>query len=175
MTVTCGHCGALHWAAEAAGGTKRNPVFELCCKKGDIQLDLLPAPPDLIRRLFEGETPREKAFRRHLRQYNAALTFVSIKYTPDTRLARNTGPDCFQIHGELYHLQGPLDVTEHETPQYAQLFFYDPDFAVEARANRNTDLDPTLLRQLTDMLHEVNPYIPLYQTAKERLAALRPS
>ena len=82
------------------------------------------------------------------------------------------GVNYFQIHGELYHLQGPLDTAAGQAPRYAQLYFYDPAYATDARLRANTELDGAVLRGLLDMLHDVrNPYIRLYLTARERLQA----
>ena len=77
------------------------------------------------------------------------------------------GPACFQIHGELYHHQGPLEVHDSRTPQYVQLFFYDPAYVIDVHSTHNSQLDWRILAELTEMLHEVNPFIPLYQTTNE--------
>ena len=71
-----------------------------------------------------------------------------------------------------YHLQGPLEAPANVAPRYAQLYFYDPSYATDTRLQANTQLDATVLRRLTDMLFDVqNPFITLYQTARERLQA----
>ena len=75
---------------------------------------------------------------------------------------------CFQIHGELYHLQGPLDPVD-DSPRFAQLFFYDPDETTAIRIRQHTELDPDIVRRLTEMLHNMNPFIRLYKTASEAL------
>ena len=110
-----------------------------------------------------------RQFRQLLRQYNAALSLTSLNCNVTDRGVR-AGVNCFQIHGELYHLQGPLDPPAGEAPRYAQLYFYDPAYATEARLRANTQLDGALLQGLLDMLREVsNPFIRLYLTARERL------
>jgi hypothetical protein len=44
------------------------------------------------------------------------------------------GLHAFQIHDELYHLQGPLLPTDDDSsPSYAQLYIYDPLYAAERR------------------------------------------
>ena len=84
----------------------------------------------------------------------------------------SSGISCFQIHGELYHLQGPLDAADNQAPRYAQLYFYDPAYATDTRLRTNSQLDRSLLRDLLDMLDQApNPYIRLYLTARERLQA----
>ena len=113
-----------------------------------------------------------KTFREHICQYNAALTFTSANYNIDTHISNQNGITCFQIHSELYHLQGLLTAERTQQPQYAQLFFYDAKQASEIRMQQNPQLDQQILEKLTDMLHTVNPFITLYCTAKERLQSI---
>lgn len=63
------------------------------------------------------------------------------------------------------HFQGPLLNVDGEQPLFAQLWFYDPEFATELRCQRDTSLQPHILGQLTEMLMDVNPWIALYKTA----------
>ena len=171
MDILCGFCGAAHWLAERIlSSSKTQPIFESCCKKGDVCLPQLQCCPEPLQSLLSGNTTGAKLFRSKIREYNAALSFTSIKYTKDQRTATwGSGVQCFQIHGELYHLQGPLQPAADHHPQFAQLFLYDPAFAANSRSIQHPVLDSNLLQQLTDMLHECNPYIEIYRTAKERL------
>lgn len=84
-------------------------------------------------------------------QYNSALAFTSPKYIPNLRLPVG-GIQNFQIHGELYHMQGHVnaELYDNDSPHYARLYLYDPIFAIKQRINRNPKLNPTLLRQLTE-------------------------
>ena len=101
--------------------------------------------------------------------------WLAIGDTRDQRTANwGNGVQCFQIHGELYHLQGPLEPAEDQHPQFAQLFLFDLAFAADSRSIQHPKLDPVILQQLTDMLHQCNPYIKIYQTAKERLEDISP-
>ena len=157
MTDHCRHCGAWHWETEAVqSDRRRDRVYESCCKRGDVVLPPFRPPPDFLRQLLIGENSRGRAFRKNLRKYNSALTFTSINYKPDRRLSRNRrSPICFQIHGELYHLQGPLDPVD-DSPCFAQLFFYDLAEATAIRTRQHAELDPDIVRRLTDMLHDLN-------------------
>lgn len=58
------------------------------------------------------------------------------------------------------------------TPHYAQLYLYDPTFAVEQRISRNPQLNPDLLHQLTEVLHGYNPFINIYKTAPEKIQSV---
>ena len=151
--------------------TGTNQLFELCCKKGDAILDQLRTPPAFLQALFKGVDPRARSFRQNIRAYNSALAFTSVSYTKDTRTDLSRGLHCFQIHGDLFHYQGPLEHGSQETPTFAQLFFYDPDFATGIRLQYRPQLDRTILRGLHDMLTDHNPFIRIYKTARERLAA----
>ena len=162
MNIAYNHCKARHWIDERVASSRPDePKFEACCKQGDVVLPLFNPPPDLLRRLLQDNTPAARRFRQQLRQYNAALSFTSMNCTTTDRGVSN-GVNCFQIHGELYHLQGPLDAAAGQAPRYAQLYFYDPAYATEARQRANTQLDGSILRDLLDMLDVHNPYIRLY-------------
>ncbi|RPA88705.1 hypothetical protein L873DRAFT_1725030, partial [Choiromyces venosus 120613-1] len=130
MNVQCPGCKAFHWIDERSHpSTTAIPKFESCCKKGDVILESLPDPPDILKRLLSTEDADSKHFRKHIWEYNPALSFTSLKYSPDQRPAQlGSGIQCFQIHGELYHMQGPLNPLPDHQPRFAQLFLYDPQF-----------------------------------------------
>lgn len=69
----------------------------------------------------------------------------------------------------IYYKHGSLIPLSDEPAQYAQLFIYDPAYATNLRHRRSPDLDLEVLGTLTEMLHRINPYIPLYKTAREIL------
>ena len=167
MNHACEFCGALHFIEEQ---TKADKLFEKCCKRGDAVLENIRTPPAEIQALLEGDDPRARSFRQNIRAYNGALAFTSVSYTKDTRLDLSSGLHCFQIHGELFHYQGPLVAGSQEVPSFAQLFFYDPDYATNVRATRYPQLDRTILAELAQVLTDCNPFIHIYQTARERLA-----
>jgi hypothetical protein len=167
MSDRCDYCEAYHWRVEMSDG-----AYELCCKKGDVELPFLQPPPAFLRELYKGRGPMATSFRQNIRAYNAAMTFTSVSFTADTRLDDSRGIKCFSIQGELYHYQGPIDDPgSTEVPAFAQLFFIDPDYAATVRGNRFTGLDPFILRGLHTTLMDCNPYISVYRTARERLQA----
>ena len=174
---TCEDCAAFHWLDERANRSKTRPLFEKCCKRGAVNLATFCQPPSVIRRLLRGQHPQSAHFRSNIRQYNAALAFTSANYNLVSRGAAGPGYQVFQIMGELYHLQGPLDAHEIRNAAYAQLYFYDPNIALERRLDRaeNRSLDRGLLGELMIMLEEEcrNPWLQMYCTAHERLAAAR--
>jgi hypothetical protein len=136
-----------------------------------VALDQLRVPPPFLRALLKGDDPRARSFRQNIRAYNSALAFTSVSYTKDTRTDLSRGLHCFQIHGELFHYQGPLEPGPQQAPAFAQLFFYDPDYATDFRLQHRPSLDRTILRGLHEMLTDHNPFIRIYKTARERLAS----
>ena len=171
MTQECRWCKALYYVSESSHGT-----FNKCCTSGSIVLEAMPVPYPLLQTLLTENNAEARHFRKEIRSYNNALTFTSCRYTPDTQITHQGGVQPFQIHGELFHLQGPLDVETGQLPNYAQLYFYDPAFTNTTRISRATVLRESLLERLTNMLHEChNPFIQYYKTAKECLDSYRQS
>lgn len=106
--------------------------------------------------------------------HTLALAFTSLKYQPDE--CTRGGIQCFQIHGALYHRTGPLEHDANIRPQFAQIFLYDPEDAIEQQLRTRPGghvllqvIDPRLFKELLDMLHECNPFIAIYHTIYERL------
>ncbi|ELR09216.1 hypothetical protein GMDG_03790 [Pseudogymnoascus destructans 20631-21] len=110
---------------------------------GDVDLPPLRRPPVYLRKLFTDQNPLGRAFRKEIREYNNTLAFTS----------------------------GPLQPTTQETPAFAQLFFYDPSYATEARRLQHPQLDGIILMQLLQLLTDHNPFIAIYKTAQEQLTA----
>lgn len=171
MVFECEYCQALHWLEEAPRGkARRNQEFSLCCVSGDGVLDALKSPPPYLRMLFTDNNPAARSFRQHIRKYNMALAFTSVSYNKDIRFSDRGGIQVFRIQGELFHYQGPLIPGSQDTPCFAQLFFYDPEYATDIRMQRYTDLDRGILSRITQELLDCNPFISIYKTARERLA-----
>ena len=121
--------------------------------------------------MVTANTEEAKRFRKKIREYNSALSFTSLKYSPDNRSALlGAGVNCFQIHGELYHLQGPLEPEAGQVARFSQLFLYDPEYAAKVRHDSHPELENNILERLTVMMHEINPFVSIYKMARERLA-----
>jgi hypothetical protein len=164
LTGYCIACGALHFG-------HINDRFEACYKKGNMALPLIRKPLLYLSYLFTGNDPLCRAFRTNIRAYNCTFAFTSISYKKDTRIDFSCRIQYFQIYGELFHFQGPLQPVLYTEPSFVQLFFYDLLFATNIRATNFPCLDRTVLLQLTDMLTDCNPFITVYKTACKRLAS----
>ncbi|ORE11871.1 hypothetical protein BCV72DRAFT_318045 [Rhizopus microsporus var. microsporus] len=175
MDKECSHCHALHWTDERQEtSSMRNPSWESCCKQRSVQLQLLSDPPEYLKDLLE-----HRHFKDNFRQYNAAFAFTSLGcdiVSPEDR-ANNTsnnnnnrgGLNAFQIHGALCHRQGPLTPVEGSEPSYTQLYIFDPCYAAERRQARSSNLDPEIVRELSVMLAQCNPFARIYRHAHEIL------
>lgn len=71
---------------------------------------------------------------------------MSLKYTPDLRLLAG-GIQNFQIYRELYYMQRHINAELHDnnSPHYAQLYLYNPTFALEQCITRNSQPNSDLL------------------------------
>ena len=172
MDLACRACQALHWQAEklcsyhASAGT-----FEASCKHGDAMVERMRALPEPLNTLITGQDSQSRVFRQELRYWNFLFAFTSIRYNADDRTGViGKGFQLFQIHGAVYHHQGPLVPPGGQDALYSQIYLYDPAQAAQARSARAPELDMALIVSLTEMLQNVSPFIQLYLTAKERFA-----
>ena len=169
MNIQCSSCNALHWHSECMQRI-RLPTFEDCCKKGKVILPRLEPLPPVLDRLFTQTSSEASAFRTNIRQYNSAIAFTSCMYQKDVRLGSAVqGVQTFQIHGELFHLQGPLTPLAESQPLFAQVYFYDPRAIAANLSRQRPQINEELLTAILQELHTVNPYIRVYKTARERL------
>ena len=115
-------------------------------------------------------------FKDNPRQYNAAFAFISLGcdiVSAEDRANNNnnrSGLSAFQIHGALCHRHGPLTPVEGTEPSYAQLYIFDPSYAAERRQARNSNLDPEIIKELSVMLSQCNPFARVYRHAHEILS-----
>jgi hypothetical protein len=166
MNVECVHCHALHFDSEKLSKSRSNsPLFGQCCLQGKVQIPPVPEPPATLKNLLHGLSPLSGSFRKNIRQYNNAFAFTSVGVKIDNSVTRGTGPYCFKISGELHHSMGTLMPPGDHAPQFAQLYIYDPAEQANLRHHNNQNLDPQLIGEIQAMLHELNPYVPLYKQA----------
>ena len=142
--------------------------------RGHVQIEAMRALPELLNSLMNGDNPEAKSFQEGLRRWNSIFAFTSIKFNIDNRATEIGGTfQLFQIHGALYHRQGPLvPAGGLGDARFSQVYLYDPADAARARIALAPEQNSTLIASLTTMLHEHNPLIQLYQTARERFAAI---
>ena len=80
------------------------------CKAGAVKTDLLKDPPSFMKGLYEDVTSRGQHFKNNLRRFNAAFAFTSLRCEVNNSNLTNMP---FQIHGQMYHTQGPISAETH--------------------------------------------------------------
>ncbi|CEJ01725.1 hypothetical protein RMCBS344292_15746 [Rhizopus microsporus] len=159
----------------------RNPSWESCCKRGSVQLQHLPDPPQYLKNLLASTDTQGRHFKDNLPQYNAAFAFTSlgcdivsaenhVNNNNSNNINNKRGLNAFQIHGALCHRRGPLTPVEGSESSYAQLYIFDPSYAAERRQARNSNLDLEVIRELSAMLAQYNPFASVYRHAHEILS-----
>ncbi|KAL0681732.1 hypothetical protein Bca4012_048579 [Brassica carinata] len=135
-TYSCCHCGAIMWYGERINKRRnaRTPTFTLCCMQGQVKLPLLQDPPDVLKRLLEGDDKLSKHFQRNLRPYNMVFSFTSLGGKVERSVMKGIGPDMFQLQGENYHLAGSLFPKDGTNAKFGQLYIADTDNELENRA-----------------------------------------
>ena len=172
MNRICEHCDALHWIVERQNNNfLRSSKWEFCCKKDDVVLLVLRDSFDLLRTLLIEQIVQDRNFRLNIRSFNFALIFTFVNYKTNTRInnAINRELVFFQIHDELYHMREFLRAFLSNALIFAQLYFYDSANVIARRRNWWQNLDASLFRQLTNMLHKCNSFIELYKIADKIL------
>jgi len=165
MHLICGKCHALHWQDERPLNVTRAKAgtFEACCKHGDVIIERMRALPEPLNTLMTCQDSQSRLFREHIRRWNALFAFTSIRFNADDRTRANRqGVQLFQIHGPLYHQQGPLVPPAGLDALYSQIYLFDPVLAAEARSARAPTLDPVLIASIAQMLQAGSPFIQLY-------------
>ncbi|KAK0434407.1 uncharacterized protein EV420DRAFT_1244047, partial [Desarmillaria tabescens] len=166
MKWLCEYCGAPHWYNERLKSKSRTrPHFGLCCLQGQVKLPHLLPAPGVLHNLLCGVSLMSNTFLKNIRQYNAALAFTSVAVKVDQAITNSSGPYCFRVSGELHHQMGSLLPREGEDMSYAQLYIHDPMEALGMRNHRNPNLKPEIMSALQGLMHDVNPYVPLYRQA----------
>jgi len=137
MDIRCTDCNAMHWTAESS--PSRRPrggeaSFESCCKQGKVLIERMRPLPEPLNVLMSGGDTQAQALREGLRRWNSIFAFTSIKFNMDNRMSEIGGSfQLFQIHGALYHRQGPLvPAVGMGDALYSQVYLYDPADAARA-------------------------------------------
>ncbi|KAG0636372.1 hypothetical protein HOY80DRAFT_1088989 [Tuber brumale] len=181
MQGVCSACNALHWTKEKTRDRDRAiaGAFESCCKCGEVKVERLQALPEPLNTLMMSQDGPSRSFRQNLHHWNSLYAFTLIRFNMDDRPAAiGDGFQLFQVHGAVYHQQGPLHPAVGQDALYSQMYLYDPAYAAQVRSTRAPELDAGIITSLTQMLQEISPFIHLYLTARERFeqqAGLEPN
>jgi hypothetical protein len=165
MIQRCTHCSALLWLQERSEGGLSNPRFQLCCGLDRYTLAPLFGTPPFIKQLLQTNTEESKEFKKNIRAYNNALSFVSLGVNLDTSVQNSRmGAYCFRIHGGLYHRIGSLFPEENESPKYAQIYIYDSsENSHQTQLSNRLSVVSHINRQTLDMLQSLRHCIQKYE------------
>ena len=156
--IICVHCNANHFAAEKVAHKKNS--FSDCCSHGEVALDPLPDPPEILRNLFNGTHEKSKHFLRRIRCYNNSFAFASFNANLVDFNNRRSGPFCFKIHGQVYYqINTSLYPSTDKSPSYGELFIVDQNEATNIRCNQISTLYMQKLLALLIMPFETAIYL----------------
>ena len=179
MNIACSDCGALHWLSERlSSSSKIHPKFGTCCFSGKVHLPRLHDPPPELLDLLRGQDHISKDFRNNIRNYNNALAMTSLGCQQDQSVnSTGQGPYLFKVQGSIYHNTGPLIPAQGRAPNYAQLYIYDPQEALDYRMGHraNAGLHRQTMQILQDMLYRLHPGAQLYKQAFELTKNIPPN
>nr|XP_047124283.1 uncharacterized protein LOC124806990 [Hydra vulgaris] len=159
MNHNCQYCGAKKFL---------NETHFLCCHSGKVVLPpLSPYPPLMVDLMTGNHVDRalNQNFFKHIRNYNACLSFASFIATIDP--PSNRGPPCFRISGQIMHRIGNLRHQQGDPPAYCQLYVYDPNTALNFRMEQNDCCIRELMELLQTIINQENPYALAFKNMAE--------
>ncbi|GKD77876.1 hypothetical protein Tco_1340497 [Tanacetum coccineum] len=181
-TFECSSCGALLWYAESMRGATNacSESYSMCCGRGKVELtNEVPEPPPLLKELITNQHPKSANFIDNIRRYNSMFAFTSMGGKQDTSVNTGRGPYCYRLHGENYHLAGPLLPETGKPAKFAQLYIFDTENEIQNRistvsyaessSSKNDQLDYKLTTDIRDLLDEINPLVKDFRMAGERI------
>lgn len=115
-------------------------------------------------------------FIHNIRQYNCLFAFTSMGANIDRSVNDGRGPPVFKICGQIHHRIGCMLPQDGNPPKFIQLYVYDTSNEVRNRIQsltyddrRGSDIDPSIVQSLADMLDEHNPLTQQFRKARDRL------
>ncbi|KAL1934892.1 hypothetical protein VTP01DRAFT_7074 [Rhizomucor pusillus] len=110
------------WLFERVSGSRQDPVFNLCCKNGNIDLPRPQPPPDPLQSLWKENNAAARDFRQNVHVYNIVFAFSSFGVMLDETVANAIhGAYSFRISGRVSHRIGPMLPENGQTPPFAQI------------------------------------------------------
>ena len=170
LDVLCLDCGILHWIAEKyVSSNQCNPTFRICCYEGQVHLLALKAPPEPLHTLLSSNNHELKSFWEDIWKYNHALAFTLLGMNKDHSINCGCTQPVFQICEELCHRSGALVPSGDKPLQYAQLYIYESQAALQSQMAQNQSLSEIIMHGLQDMLLQHHQYVPVLKYAHEIL------
>nr|GEX81184.1 uncharacterized protein [Tanacetum cinerariifolium] len=182
LTVTCGACGAVLWAAEARlkKSFRGTYCYSSCCFYGKVMLPKRKDAPQALLDLYRNNDSRSKNFLKNIRTYNMMFSFTSMGGKVDHSVNRGNAPYWFRLHGQNYHNHGSLLPLESSTSKFAQLYIYDTENEVQNRISglrsgsekNNTSssdsIDSQIITDISSILVADNELVKSYRMVRDR-------
>ncbi|CAN7016955.1 unnamed protein product [Brassica rapa subsp. trilocularis] len=135
-------CNDVVWRTVEQRQIAKNPTFSLCCMQGQVQLPLLKEPPNVLKRLMEGDDSKSKHFQKNMRPYNMIFSFTSLGGKVERSAQKGKGPPMLVLQGENHHLIGSLTPNNDSQAKFGQLYIADTENEVENRAKCRFKIQP---------------------------------
>ena len=169
MKYSCSECGALMFKDEksdrSVSDSNPSAKFSLCCSYGKVKLPPIKDPAEKLKCFLTGSTKKDRDFHNKIRGYNSSLAFASMCLTQKEYKFKTNGPYCFRISGQVYHALSQMKPEDGRKPKFSQIYIYDQENELDNRLQSFDNLDREVLRELQEMIKEVNPYAHLYKQA----------
>ena len=78
---------------------------------------------------------------------------------------KTNGPYCYRINDQVYHALSQMQPDHGQKPCFSQIYIYDQKNELDNQLLSFDSLDRTVVKELQDMMKEVNPYAQIYQQA----------
>ncbi|XP_063991156.1 uncharacterized protein LOC135169788 [Diachasmimorpha longicaudata] len=128
MTISCTHCNAIHFEVERVA--QKNDSFNDCCSHGEVALNPLPEPPELLSDLFNGNHEQSKQFLEHDLDQNDSpshgqLFIVDQNESTDIRCQQISTLDTDIVSYRMMHeeVQSAMENNHMEREPEMQLLF----------------------------------------------------
>ncbi|UZO22173.1 uncharacterized protein OCT59_014543 [Rhizophagus irregularis] len=92
------------------------------------------------------------------------LPFLQELPLPLNTLLTGTDPRLCTFRQNI-RIIGSLSPNSETQPQFAQIYIYDTDHEIQNKLNIMPGLDPMILGELQQMLHDINPYVNQFRQA----------
>ena len=79
------------------------------------------------------------------------------------------GPYCFWITGQVYHAISQMQPGAGKYPLFSQIYIFDKQNELEKWMKSFPSLGKAIMKDLQEMIKEVNPYAQIYQQATDML------
>ena len=168
MDVVCPFCQALFFRGE----------HQACCKKGQLCRELLPKLvvfeeiPDVLKLLYDGNSPLSKEFFEKIRMLNSIFSFTSLgiskglTHEQAIQINSSLGGFSIVIHGQIFHQIGPLLLRPGTASTGAQVLFFDSHWEELQRRSElcsNAPVSEELLQLIQEVLHKYNELYEQYK------------